>query len=1095
VDGSLATLLGQIADEFTTRLNQGEKPDIEDYAARHPELADVIRQVLTALQAMGSLPPDSVSSDVTSAQSESLSGTLGDYRIIREIGRGGMGIVYEAEQVSLSRRVALKVLPFAATMDSRQLQRFQNEARAAASLEHPHIVPVYGVGCERGVHYYAMKFIEGRSLADLPQKQNETSEPLPLGKGETHPFPNGRRSDSTVPAAALTTQRAPRDAAAFRQIAEWGIQAAEALEHAHSLGIVHRDIKPANLMIDSYGAVWVTDFGLARTAADAGLTMTGDMLGTLRYMSPEQALAKHGLVDHRTDIYSLGVTLYELLTGTPAVGGKDREEILNRITLDEPWPLRKLDAAIAQDLETIVLKAMAKEPIERYATAKELAEDLNRFLESRPIVARPPTSWQRSVKWARRHRAIVGTAIVSLIVAVMILSVSTFLVLRERAEVIRQRDLAGEKETEALEQAAFARTLVYAGDMGRAHEAWRSGDLTQLRDLLARHVSKLGEVDQRSFEWHYLAGLPGKRLRDSQTPAYHVAFSPDGRRLAAACYDGLFLWDLSTGQREPAFVGHKGEVNCVSFSPDGRQLASAGDDGSIRLWDVASRAQLHAINSAHRGEASAVAFASEGGILVSGGEDGALLLWDSRTCSKFDELKGHTQQIAALAVSPDGKTVASASRDCTVRVWDVATRQCKPLPHDKPVSGVAFSPNGRLLAVASTSGHMPLWDLRSGQKLKALTGLVATECVAFLGDEMVALGDFEGRITYWHWPGGETRASQKLHANRVWSLAYSPNAHLLASAGSEGGIELRSWPMIEHEKLGPVHPACLFTPRYSPDGRTLAVSTSDKRVLLLDAATGATLQEIRHQEGVSAEAFDAKGELLGIFTESGGAEIWDLHRQLPVVQMSGINNGDRAICFGPLGPLAALDNGGTTVFWQSPFSQGPRATPERIPATAAVTFSPDGTLLATSEGNGFVQLRDVTSGSVRLAIRCHVDCHGWLLFTPDGRRLITYGGDRGDLRSWDAITGSPGALYSDYRVVWRRGAISPDGKTLVCAERYGPRARLWNLATGQELFALKLPEPEGFLDVTFAPDNRTLAACIEKDHKGYSQVYVWRGQQ
>src|SRR5215831_19018586 len=245
-----------------------------------------------------------------------------------------------------------------------------------------------------------MKFIEGRSLAEVIARRNEppqppttseprlvgspaaesptTSEPRPLESGEQQPLPNGRGSDNTPPAAAFSTQRAPRDAAAFRQIAEWGIEAAEALEHAHSVGIVHRDIKPANLMIDDHGSLWITDFGLARTASDAGLTMTGDVLGTLRYMSPEQALAKHGLVDHRTDVYSLGVTLYELLTGMPAVGGKDREEILNRITLEDSQPPRSFDAAIPHDLETIVLKAIAKTPSERYVTARELADDLRR---------------------------------------------------------------------------------------------------------------------------------------------------------------------------------------------------------------------------------------------------------------------------------------------------------------------------------------------------------------------------------------------------------------------------------------------------------------------------------------------------------------------------------------------------------------------------------------------------------------------------------------------------------------------------------------------------------------------------------------------
>jgi serine/threonine protein kinase/Flp pilus assembly protein TadD len=336
---------------------------------------------------------------------------LGDFRIFREVGRGGMGIVYEAEQLSLGRRVALKVLPFAATMDPRKLQRFQNEARAAASLEHTHIVPVYGVGCARGVHYYAMKFIDGQSLAEIiAARNNDGRMTNDEALSKAPEMPQGAigtqiRQSTLGPLSSFII----RDSSFFRTVAELGTQVAEALEHAHSLGIVHRDIKPANLMIDGNGSLWVTDFGLARTAADAGLTMTGDVLGTLRYMSPEQALAKHGLVDHRTDVYSLGVTLYELLTGKPAVDGKDREEILNSITLEEPRAPRALDAAIPHNLETIVLKAMEKNPADRYVTAKELADDLRHYLEDRPIRARRAPLSLRLRKWGRRHRPVVAS--------------------------------------------------------------------------------------------------------------------------------------------------------------------------------------------------------------------------------------------------------------------------------------------------------------------------------------------------------------------------------------------------------------------------------------------------------------------------------------------------------------------------------------------------------------------------------------------------------------------------------------------------------------------------------------------------------------
>jgi tetratricopeptide (TPR) repeat protein len=268
-----------------------------------------------------------------------------------------------------------------------------------------------------------MQFIEGKSLAELiaaPRQQGADTSGSPTGV--------------TAPAAAASTEAAPRDAAYFRRVAEWGIQAAEALEHAHALGIVHRDVKPANLIVDGQGKLWVTDFGLARTVTDAGLTMTGDLLGTLRYMSPEQALARHGLVDHRTDIYSLGATLYELLAGRPAVEGQDRQEILRRIADEEPRPLRSIDGVVPADLETIVLKALGKEPDERYATARELADDLRRFLEDRPIRAHRPTALQRGQKWLRRHRAVARAALGVLIVIVLGLTISTCLIWQSHRE-------------------------------------------------------------------------------------------------------------------------------------------------------------------------------------------------------------------------------------------------------------------------------------------------------------------------------------------------------------------------------------------------------------------------------------------------------------------------------------------------------------------------------------------------------------------------------------------------------------------------------------------------------------------------------------
>jgi serine/threonine protein kinase len=480
--------LAEVLDAYLAAHEGGTPPDVDEFLARYPDLAGELRECVASLAFIRRAGNLSVAGD-TPPEGEAVGGVLGDFRILGEVGKGGMGVVYEAEQISLRRRVALKVLPFAATMDPRHLQRFHNEARAAACLHHANIVPVYFVGCERSVHFYAMQFIEGKSLAELIATRRDDSASVVASAPRSRSL-----TERTRAIASETTQAVARDAAQYRRVAEWGIQAAEALEHAHSLGIVHRDIKPANLMIDGAGKLWVTDFGLARTATDAGLTMTGDVLGTLRYMSPEQALAKHGLVDHRSDIYSLGATMYELLTLRPVVDGKDREEILGKIAFDEPPSPRSLDRAIPTDLETIVLKAIAKDPAERYATAQELAEDLRFLLQDKPIQALRPSFVKRVRKYLRRHQAAAWSAGAGLAIAVVILSVSSLLLWQEKERV---KLAIAEKETQsriASEQAVSAekQRLRAEANFGKA----LNGMTTLLENLDEKEWPQLVSVDQ-----------------------------------------------------------------------------------------------------------------------------------------------------------------------------------------------------------------------------------------------------------------------------------------------------------------------------------------------------------------------------------------------------------------------------------------------------------------------------------------------------------------------------------------------------------------------------------------------------------------------
>jgi serine/threonine protein kinase/Flp pilus assembly protein TadD len=553
---SAEVLMGQVVEEYLDRLNRGEQPEVESYARRHPQLAGVLRQMLPALDLMRAPPEDVAALAEQSAPPSLLAGCLGDYRILREVGRGGMGVVYEAEQISLGRRVALKVLPFAAALDPRQLQRFKNEAHAAAQLHHTNIVPVFGIGGERGVHFYAMQFIEGQTLAAViaelrqqaeqegagPQHRPEASSaaaeavstgawvPKALASAEA----DSRADDAdtalpgvadTAPKAGLATERSTRSPAFFRTVARLGAEVAEALEHAHQLGVIHRDIKPGNLLVDWRGQVWITDFGLAHCQSQVGLTMTGDLVGTLRYMSPEQALANRVAVDHRTDIYSLGVTLYELLTLQPAFGGHDRQELLRRIAFEESTAPRKLNRALPAELETIVLKAMEKNPAERYATAQDLADDLERFLKDEPIRARRPNLLQRARKWSHRHRPVVWSASVCFLVILTVLAGCIGWAVRDRDA--RRTAAAAEARTaldEALLLAAEEKWSEAQSAVRRAQGVLAgvgaSPGLSQQADELAKDLEMA-----RRLETARLMLAEGGKRGDYDFEGTHAAYS------------------------------------------------------------------------------------------------------------------------------------------------------------------------------------------------------------------------------------------------------------------------------------------------------------------------------------------------------------------------------------------------------------------------------------------------------------------------------------------------------------------------------------------------------------------------------------------
>jgi WD40 repeat protein/serine/threonine protein kinase len=970
-------------------------------------------------------------------------GTLiGPYKLLQQIGEGGMGVVYMAEQLGpVRRKVALKIIK--PGLDSAQvIARFEAERQALAMMDHQNIAKVLDASTTAsGRPYFVMELVHGVPITQFCDDHQLT----------------------------------PRERLALF------VPVCQAIQHAHQKGIIHRDVKPSNVLVTLYDdqpVPKVIDFGVAkaieqRLTEKTLFTQYGALVGTFEYMSPEQAEMNAFGVDTRSDVYSLGVLLYELLTGTtPLERSRLRTAALDelvRLIREEEAPrpsvrlstsgnLPKLAAArktepaqlskqVRGEVDWIVMKCLEKDRTRRYDTASGLARDVERHLADEPVEACPPRAGYRLRKFARKYRKALATtaALVGLLVAGVV--VSTLLAvratsaeqeaLRERAAAEAAEQEARQARGEALRQRDAARRAAYAAAIGLAQRAWQEDNVFRARKLLAEAPQEAAGQSLRGFEWHYLARVchtEARTLRHAE-PVNGVAFNPDGRRLASGGHDGkVTIWDSATGMQLLRIEGHSDAVRAVAFSPDGRRLASGSDDGTVKVWDGATGKELRHFDHPHN--VACVAFSPDGRRLASGSDGGTVKIWDSATGQELGSLDGHRGGVFSVAFSPDGARLASGGWNQIVKVWDCATG--KELSLEDQVSGgttVAFSPDGGHLATGGWHQMVKLWDSVTGKELRSF------------GDD-----------------------SREAHC-----VAFSPDGHRLASCGRNGKVKL--WDRATGKPLVSLlgHTGDVLSVAFSPDGQLLASASHDATVKVWDGATGAEPLSLRNPTPWSHSEMFNNGRRLATVMADPTPAFWNSATGKELLALTGPVNGlYQGVAFSPDGRVLAMGGLDKTVKrWE-------RATGKELPplqgharTVLTVAFSPDGQRLASGGSDNLVKIWDSATGQERVTLQGHAWAVYSVAFSPDGRFLASGSWDK-TVKVWDTATGKERFTLQGHGAAVYGVAFSPDGRQLASGSLDGT-ARLWDGMTGQEAFTLQ-GHGAAVYGVAFSPDGRRLAS-------------------